>query len=365
MNSEIFEPKNSSSSNEEDESKNKPSSEKDILESSNSSDSTLSHYKIYPNVGLNIYCQNQLVRAVQERSKHNGKYQAFNTSAWRSHAGVKDKVFVKLADLKSRFANFSDVIYMIESELRLACLSDKPYISIYPKLLLGPPGVGKTRFCFELAKVLGIPFYSKSIATMTASFILTGMSESWSDAKEGFIAKTLLNCAVSNPLIMLDEIDKSNADSRYDTTKPLLNLFEKHSAQRFEDEYYEIEFNASAINFITTANDERCIPEPILSRLEIFEIKIPDRYQSQAIVKSVFKEMLSEHDWGKFFKETLKKEVVLFLSELPPRTVRKKLLSACANAAKQQGTAIELSLSDFGIDKKPKKNSGIGFMANY
>lgn len=321
--------------------------------------------KFYSNVGLNIYDQAQLNNALQAEKKHSHKHNYFAGTPWRSHAAVKDNVFSYLNILKSKFANFISVLEAIEGELRLACLSEKPTVTFTPKLLVGPPGVGKTRFCAELSKALGIPFYSKSLATMTASFVLTGMTDGWSDARPGYISTTLLKCCVANPLIMFDEIDKSNGENRYDTTKPLLALFEQHSAKYFEDEYFEIEFNASAINFITTANDEFSIPEPVLSRLDVFNIEIPDKAQSRSIVSSIYNEILNQHPWGKHFNESLSKRIVIYLSELPPRNVRQQILSACAYAAKREGKNIKLRLSDFERISKRISKPGIGFLSNH
>lgn len=321
--------------------------------------------KFYSNVGLHIYDQAQLIEVLKSENRSSHKRNYFAGTAWRSHAAVRESAFTYLNILKDKFANFTSVLEAIEGELRLSCLADKPFVAFTPKLLLGPPGIGKTRFCSELAKALGIPFYSKSLATMTASFVLTGMSEGWSDARPGFIATTLLKSCVANPLIMFDEIDKSNAEHRYDTTKPLLALFEKHSAKYFEDEYFELEFNASAINFITTANDERLIPEAVLSRLEIFNIEIPDKTQSRTIVDSIYKEILTQHPWGKSFDKALSKNILIYLSEISPRNVRQKILSACANAAKRQGKPIKLRLSDFKKDEKPVRKPSIGFLSNY
>lgn len=319
--------------------------------------------KFYSNVGLNIYDQAQLNKVLKSEKNYSLKRNYFVGTAWRSHAAVRENVFTYLNILKDKFANFTSVLEAIEGELMLSYLADKPIVALTPKLLLGPPGVGKTRFCSELAKALGIPFYSKSLATMTASFVITGMSDGWSDARPGFIATTLLKGCVANPLIMFDEIDKSNAEHRYDTTKPLLTLFEKHSAKYFEDEYFEIEFNASAMNFIATANDENSIPEPVLSRLEVFNIEVPDEAQSRSIIKSIYKEMLAQHPWGKYFSEILSKDIVQYLSKLPPRNVRKLLHSACARSTKRNARPIQLRFSDFETHKLQISKPGIGFLA--
>ena len=321
--------------------------------------------KFYSNVGLNIYDQDKLNTALKSEKRFSQKTKYMEGTAWRSHAAIKQSVFSYLEILKSRFANFTGVLEAIEGELRLECLGDKPIVTFTPKLLLGPPGVGKTRFCSELAKALGIPFYSKSLATMTAGFVLSGMSDCWSDARPGFISTVLLNGCIANPLIFFDEIDKSHADSRFETTMPLLALFEHHSAEQFEDEYFELEFNASGMNFMATAKDASLIPEAVLSRLDVFNIEIPDAAQSRSIVNSIYSEILSQHRWGKYFNGHLNEEIQLYLSELPPRNIRQKILSACANAARGRDKPIQLRSSDFEKENKHKPKPGIGFLANH
>lgn len=330
------------------------------------------HIRTNKNIGLLLYQLKDIDALLKLANEHykvddNGQRKLIeklkNEPRWKLLAQISDSTFAGLESLKQKFPNFENVINALSSEMTLHALGDRCVVQFEPKLLIGPPGVGKTRFMSELANVMGTTFYQKSLATISASFALAGMHKGWASATSGFIVNTLRDSCVANPIIMLDEIDKVSADSRHNPEKVFLSLFEKHSAKTFQDEFVEVPFDCSAINWVATANDVKFISEPILSRLQVFSISSPTAEQTANIALSVYRELIDDHDWGKQFAPRLNENVITALAKLSPRLIRRTLLEACANAAKRAGKSskiIRIEIEDMYITSSPTKKS-IGF----
>jgi ATP-dependent Lon protease len=131
-------------------------------------------------------------------------------------------------------------------------------------------------------------------------------------------------------VIVLDEVDKAGGDGRYDPMGALYELLEHDTAKRFRDEYVDVEIDASHILWVTTANDERHIPEPILNRMNVYSVPRPDADESFSIACRLYREMVAAHDWG--FPIEPPEDVMERLACLPPREQRRALMSAFGNA---------------------------------
>lgn len=234
-----------------------------------------------------------------------------------------------LEGLKERCPNFADVIDDLRKYLALA-VSGNEAVSFTPLLLLGEPGVGKTHFAKQLAQALGTGYEFVAMNSLTAGWILSGASSQWTHAKPGKVAHALVNGEYANPLIVLDEVDKAGGDARYDPMGALYGLLERDTARHFKDEYVDVGIDASHILWVSTANDERGIPEPILNRLNVYQVPRPDLDQTRAIARAIYREIVAEHDWG--FDEEAPDEVLDRLAAMPPRDMRKILLSALGAA---------------------------------
>lgn len=123
-------------------------------------------------------------------------------------------------DLKKRFPNFNEAIEFFKGNAIALNQLNMPY-EANPILLIGDPSLGKTFFVRELAKLMGLPFFEVSMNTASASFALTGGNLQWGDASVGFIAKSLSESSIGNPIIMIDEVDKAGGDSRFNPMNSL------------------------------------------------------------------------------------------------------------------------------------------------
>jgi ATP-dependent Lon protease len=240
----------------------------------------------------------------------------------------------EISALQESFANFTEVIAFVEAQLALAGMTPSRAAYVPPILLLGDPGVGKTAFAAKLAQLMGTGFMEISMAGTTGGFVIAGLDSGWAGGKPGQVLKALAWATPSNPVILLDEVDKATSGSRFDPTNTLLGLLEAHSAARFTDEYLSFPIDASKVIWVATANEADVIPRPLLSRFRVFHIQLPDREQGRRIAHSVYKNLRASADWGCVFPELLPDGVATLLATLSPRAQRQRLLDAFGNAAR-------------------------------
>ncbi len=225
-------------------------------------------------------------------------------------------------------------------------------------LLLGEPGIGKTYFGRRLSQLLSTGFGLCSMSSMTAGWVISGASSQWKNAKPGKVFETILNGTYANPVIMVDVLDKAGGGNQYDPLGALYTLLERDTAAEFVDEFVEIPIDASGVVWIATANDEGKIPDPILNRMNVYEVGSPDRDGSARIAQAIYAEIRGSHDWGKDFPEELAQEVQERFAELSPREMRRAIMNAFGNA--KLAGRDEIDVSDIDDVRSPKKQR-IGF----
>lgn len=138
--------------------------------------------------------------------------------------------------------------------------------------LIGPPGTGKTTLGMSIAKSLNREFYKISVGGLNDSTELTGHKRTYLGSSPGKIIQGLKKCNSSNPLFLIDEVDKMVKDYKGDPASVLLDILDKNQNRLFIDNYIEEPFDLSKILFILTANDLRNIPDALRDRLEIIDV---------------------------------------------------------------------------------------------
>ena len=176
---------------------------------------------------------------------------------------------------------------------------------------------------------------------MTAGWLLSGSSSQWKWAKPGKVFEALVDGQYANPVIVVDEIDKASANAQYDPLGALYSLLEHDTARNFVDEFAEVPIDASQVIWITTANDERAIPEPIRNRMNVFEIETPTPEHARKIGMHLYKGILGEHDWGSRFAPEPSDDILDVLSRMAPREMRRALVTAFGNARIDNRYTIE------------------------
>lgn len=237
----------------------------------------------------------------------------------------------EMAALYEQLPNFAEALDDVKRHVALS-QDAADGIEITPMLLLGPPGIGKTHFARQLAELLGTGMSLVPMSSMTAGWLLSGASSQWKGAKPGKVFEALVEGQYANPVIVVDEIDKASADAQYDPLGALYGLLEHDTAGAFMDEFAEVAIDASQVIWIMTANDERCIPEPILNRMNVFEIDAPTHEQARGIARNLYCAIRCEHGWGGRFAPEPADEVLEALAELAPREMRRALMTGFGNA---------------------------------
>lgn len=261
-----------------------------------------------------------------------------------------------LEPLYQQCPNFSEVLDDIKKYLALAVSGNEP-MHFTPILLLGEPGVGKTHFAKALSRHLGTSFEFVSMSSLTAGWILSGASSQWNNSKPGKVAQSLIEGKYANPVMVLDEVDKAGGDHRYDPLGVLYGLLEQETASHFKDEFVEVNMDASHILWVATANEVRHLPEPILSRMMVYEIPRPDEESARNIAAQLYGEIVAEHNWG--FPLEVSDDVLDCMARLQPREMRKILMSALGNA-KLAGRDV-LIVNDLEVSKPGGHSRRMGF----
>jgi len=254
--------------------------------------------------------------------------------------------------------NFAAVLEDLAKYVELA-LFGSGSLNFMPVLLAGDPGVGKTHFAKELSKALTIPYHFVSMGTVTAGWTLSGAAPGWSGARHGKIAQALIEDQFANPLFLLDELDKTGGDHRYDPFGALLQLMERETASHFTDEFLDLPLNTSSILWVATCNDLSRIPDYILSRMAVYEVPAPTRDQAVVIARNIYHGLKAENGWP--FSDVLDDAVLEQMAEVPPREMKKRLLDAmgAARVAKRD----YLVAADVRPRDSKSKHRSIGFTA--
>ena len=253
--------------------------------------------------------------------------------------------------------NFAEVLDDVRRQLAL-CHDSRDALEITPMLLLGPPGIGKTHFAREISHLLGTGMGFISMSSLTAGWVLSGASSQWKGARPGKVFETLVDGAYANPVMVVDEIDKARAEHAYDPLGALYSLLEHDTAGAFTDEFAEVAIDASQLIWVATANDERAIPEPILNRMNVFEVQAPDADAARTIALRLYRSLRGEHDWGQRFDETPSDAVLERLATMAPREMRRAWMTGFGNARLAGRSTIDLAdLPEGGSRRAP-----IGFM---
>lgn len=224
--------------------------------------------------------------------------------------------------------------------------------------LVGPPGTGKTSIGKSIARAMHKQYVRISLGGVRDEAEIRGHRKTYIGAMPGRIAEAIKKAGVCNPLILLDEIDKTGKDQRGDTAAALLEVLDGEQNVNFRDHYLEVPLDLSEVLFLATANDASMIPKPLYDRMEIIDVSSYTENEKFHIAEDYLVEKerkangLSAQQVT-FRREAIKEIIRSYTREAGVRSLEHKIGDICRKSAR---ILLETKKDHVTVTKKTVRN---------
>lgn len=256
---------------------------------------------------------------------------------WKKRSKVNKDLSKAMEILEEDHYGLEEVKERIVEYLAVQSRADKVKGPIL--CLVGPPGVGKTSLGKSIARATGRSFVRASLGGMRDEAEIRGHRRTYIGSMPGKIIKGMKKATTSNPLFLLDEIDKLGNDYRGDPSSALLEVLDPEQNSSFNDHYLEVDYDLSDVMFVTTANSLD-MPRPLLDRMEIIrlsgytedeKIQIAERH----LIPKTFKEMAIKENELKIEEDAIRDIIRYYTREAGVRNLERELAKIARKAVKE------------------------------
>lgn len=202
-----------------------------------------------------------------------------------------DDIYKKLI---KEFPYFKEPSAFIAQRIALCKQFNNPF-HFPPILLNGSPGIGKTRWAKRIAELCHTGYSFHSLSGIHSSMGIAGSERGWSEARPGLWAFALKKAMTANPIVVLDEVDKTTMDSRNGSPQDaLLPYLEKETSSKYKDSFLMVDADISLISYIFTSNETNTLSDPLQSRMTLFQCRSPTQQEIDIIFDNIVNDICKE-----------------------------------------------------------------------